>query len=127
VRRRIEDVESKDLAGLIRKRNSRAQHKRLADLILPLVTQQALQDLLGDSIPEDIERTLIRQAIRCREKIRGRMARYDKPGRWPLILDAKCINAFPLDIVTDQRACFCIGKRCPRRDIGNVTLSCCTQ
>jgi hypothetical protein len=101
-----------------RQRKHRAKFKRLVDLLrLP---QPAMRDLLDSrSIPEDIERALTKVAIRYREEIRRRHARYAKqPGPLHLVLDPDCINTFLFVVPTGQRACMCPGKDkgCPRRD-----------
>jgi hypothetical protein len=81
--------------------------------------EKAIEALLGPSAPKDIEKSFVWQIIRHREMIESRRAKYARPLRWPLIRNADCINSFLLDVMTGQRACFCIGKKCPRRDIKN--------
>jgi hypothetical protein len=120
VRKRLADTtKSKDQAALIRKRESRKKLSNQAAKKNPVLEEeysapllgarQAIELLLGHGVPEDIEKAFLRVAMRYREKTLRR--------HLPLILDADCINSFLLDAVTGQRACFCIGKKCPRRDI----------
>jgi hypothetical protein len=147
MRKRLDDTtKSKDQAALIRKRQSRERLgpqppkkkvPRLADLILPLGMERAIEDFLGPSVPRDIEESFIQEIISHRDKIESRRAKYGRRLRLPLKRDVDCLNSFLLNVaphppprriglwfwrleapqIVGQRACFCIGKHCPRRDI----------
>jgi hypothetical protein len=127
VPKRLDDTtKSKDQAGLIRKRESRKKlgkrpakkdQPRLADLILSPKDMKAIERLLGPSIPKAVERSFIGQIIKHRGKINAYRAAYAKKRKLPLLYGVDCINSFVLNVTTGQRACYCIGKTCPRRDI----------
>jgi hypothetical protein len=77
---------------------------------------QAIKDLLGPSIPKDIKQSFVRQILRHRQMIGKRRAVYAQRRRLSWVPDADCINSFVLDVTTGQRACYCIGRGCPRID-----------
>jgi hypothetical protein len=130
VRKKLSDKEkSKDWAALNRKRKSREKLSdrppkqepvSLEDLMLPPGGEEAIEVLLGcrfSDLPVDIERSFLRAVAHHRQMIKDCRAKYLQKRHLPLVYDAKCINAFVVNEITRRRACYCIGKHCPRRDI----------
>jgi hypothetical protein len=140
VRKKLGDKDkSKDRAALERKRKSRNKlgNQSRKNPVLeaeystpPLGARPAIEILLGCGVPENIEEKFLRVVMRFRAKnIKPLRAKYIRRRRQTLqtpdgkqrtvklgyefVRDVICINSFLLDVTTGERACFCIGKKCP--------------
>jgi hypothetical protein len=119
-------TKSLDQAGLIRKQTSRKKLGKRPppkNPVLeaeystpPLEARQAIEVLLGP-VTEDLEEEFLRIAMRFREKkVKPRRAKYIRRRYYPRVDDVDCINSFLREMDPPKRSCYCIGKRCPRRD-----------